>query len=434
MKKLRGLMPILTILILLLTLCPAASADNPVQEARSSVVRVVLVCCIDGEPVLDVFWMGTGICIGPRDGDVTAVVTNRHVLDLEMSGIDFQARKNEMMAATGMTLSLRAYVLADNVAYPTDYDRDVTLSDRADLALIRLETPIRTRKPAALSDMKELAVTDTVYAIGYPGLADVADVSSYSYGKGSELEAVFTQYAPSRMDDLSVTQGNVSRLHVTIGGVDYIQHEASITHGNSGGPLVTEDGRVVGVNTIGFVDVEDAAKVQMAIDGKELTNFLDRCRADYYIGKAATGNSHTIWYVIAGVLVLTVVIALSRRKPQPSPAAPASPAPEASPAPAPGPVYAPRPEPASRPAERPEPVPAPEPVPTPVEPHVTYHMGKKPAASAAPSAPAAFDASAAAKTVISGSFAKAADLDESPAPAAAEEKTGFSIKTSFKKD
>ncbi len=425
MKKLRGFLPILMILLLLLGLCPAASADNPVQDARNSVVRVVLVCCIDGEPVLDGFWMGTGICIGPKDGEVTAVVTNRHVLDLEMSGIDFQARKNELLIATGMTLSLKVYVLADNVAYPADYDRDVTLSDGADLALIRLEAPIRTRKPAAMSDMQELAVTDTVYAIGYPGLADVADVSSYSYGTSSELEAVFIQYAPSRMDDLSVTQGNVSRLHVTIGGVDYIQHEASITHGNSGGPLVDENGRVVGVNTIGFVDAEDAAKVQMAIDGKELTKFLDRCHADYYIGKAGSGSSRVVWHaliwVAVGAFVLAVVIGLSRRKPQPAPAVTASPSPEAPPTPPPEPVYSPRPEPTAGPADNPEPAGRP------VEPVVSYHMGKMPASSA----PA--PASAAPKPVFSDSFTIPADLDEPPAPAP-EENTGFTIKTSFKKE
>lgn len=416
MKIMRGILTILLLLTLLLGFCPAAFADNPVQDARSSVVRVAMVCCIDGEPVLDTIWMGTGICIGPKGGEVKAVVTNRHVVDIEMSGVDFQARKNELYAYNGMILSLRVYILADNTAYPTDYERDVTLSDRADLALIRVGTPIPNRKPAALSDMHDLAVTDNVYAIGYPGLADVAD---YSLSASSGLEAAFTKYAPSRLDDLSVTQGNVSRIHVTIGGVEYIQHEASISHGNSGGPLVTEDGRVVGVNTLGFVDVEDAAKIQYAIDGKELTKFLDRSHAEYFIGKDEPESRPVVRYVIAAVVVLAAAFGLLNRKPRVSPApVTASPAPEAAPAPAPEPVFTTRPEPVDKPAESQEPV----------VPAVSYHMGKKPPAPAAPAAPAE------PKPTDSDAFVTPTEFGESPDPAPLEEKTGFTIKTSLKKE
>jgi serine protease Do len=46
----------------------------------------------------------------------------------------------------------------------------------------------------------------------------------------------------------TVTRGIISARR-NIAGVPVVQIDAAINHGNSGGPLLTEDGRVVGVNS-----------------------------------------------------------------------------------------------------------------------------------------------------------------------------------------
>ena len=48
--------------------------------------------------------------------------------------------------------------------------------------------------------------------------------------------------------DMSVTRGIVSRK-IGSNGLDVIQHDAKILPGNSGGPLLTMDGKVIGINT-----------------------------------------------------------------------------------------------------------------------------------------------------------------------------------------
>lgn len=70
----------------------------------------------------------------------------------------------------------------------------------------------------------KLAVGQTVYAVGTPLQTDLAG---------------------------SVSRGIISGLDRVIGGVTYIQTDATIHAGHSGGPLVTEDGEVAGVNLWG---------------------------------------------------------------------------------------------------------------------------------------------------------------------------------------
>lgn len=69
-----------------------------------------------------------------------------------------------------------------------------------------------------------LAVGQPVYAVGTPLQADLAG---------------------------SVSRGIISGLDRIIGGVNYIQTDATIHAGHSGGPLLTENGDVIGVNLWG---------------------------------------------------------------------------------------------------------------------------------------------------------------------------------------
>jgi putative serine protease PepD len=106
------------------------------------------------------------------------------------------------------------------------YDATLVGTDRStDLAVIKVSAPDSELFPLSLGDSGKLVVGDGVVAIGSPfGLEE------------------------------TVTSGIVSALHRSIDAPndftipDSIQTDAAINHGNSGGPLLNGEGRVIGVN------------------------------------------------------------------------------------------------------------------------------------------------------------------------------------------
>lgn len=78
---------------------------------------------------------------------------------------------------------------------------------------------------------------------------------------------------PQGIRPYTITRGIVSGLNRATGtaGNGYIQHDAGIVFGNSGGPLVGTDGRVVGLNTaIGSHDGSPLTYIGLALEGSRL--------------------------------------------------------------------------------------------------------------------------------------------------------------------
>jgi len=143
--------------------------------------------------------LGSGIIVR-RDGKTIYVLTNNHVAG----------------AATEITA-----ILSDGREYKAEL---VGHDDRKDLALVKFETADKDIRVATLGDSSSLRVGDWAIAMGSP----FGYVSSMTVGIVSAL-------GRSGGPD-----GNIS---------DFIQTDASINKGNSGGALVNIKGEVVGINT-----------------------------------------------------------------------------------------------------------------------------------------------------------------------------------------
>lgn len=145
--------------------------------------------------------MGSGVIVG-RDGDKVYVLTNNHVAG--------EADEIEIGLYDGRTFTGKL-VGGDKLI---------------DLAMISFETnedvPI-----AALGDSDQLQPGDWVFAVGNP----------------LGFESTITAGIVSATSRAAGQQSGMSGI------TDYIQTDAAINRGNSGGALVNLDGEVVGINT-----------------------------------------------------------------------------------------------------------------------------------------------------------------------------------------
>ena len=224
MKKIISVSMMLALVLCAMLILPAQAAEkSAVSQARNGVVRILSVQP-DGSANI-----GSGFAVGEAGKPSSVFVTNQHV-------------------TAGATA---VYILLDDEwnASPepeTSYQMDAEHSVRCDViyqpsqypdyAILRAERVVTERvalpvMPAALAEPGE-----TIYALGFPGASD----------------QVTNNYNAST-DAVTVTTGTISRMaHMEKTDTDVIQIDATINHGNSGGPLITEEGYVIGLNTYGM--------------------------------------------------------------------------------------------------------------------------------------------------------------------------------------
>ena len=77
----------------------------------------------------------------------------------------------------------------------------------------------------------------------------------------------------------TVTEGVLSQTHRNFGGILYLQVDAPVNPGNSGGPLFNVRGQVIGIINMGVATMEG---LNFAIPARHVTYILDHIDAFAY--------------------------------------------------------------------------------------------------------------------------------------------------------
>ncbi|MEQ8703017.1 MAG: trypsin-like peptidase domain-containing protein [Phaeodactylibacter sp.] len=165
---------------------------------------------------------GTGFLLPDRQ----LVVTNNHIV---------QDNREVVVRGDRLPKQLATVVYAD---------------PRYDLAFLRMQGPFEAdTATVTLGDDEALSEGDVVVSIGHPfGL------------------------------EFSITQGVISNTSREVDRIRYLQHDAALNPGNSGGPLINRDGEVIGVNTLGM---EQGDNIGFSLP----VRYLKRALADYQSAK-----------------------------------------------------------------------------------------------------------------------------------------------------
>lgn len=197
------------VLAVLAVLVPAPARADETEQAAGGVVRVALIGTTYRGQVL--LGTGSGFAVAPN-----LVVTNAHVV---AQAIQFQ---------TQITVT----IVPPNGNGPVE-GRVLDFDEQRDLALISVDGP--PLRPLTLS-MVPPRQGEAIVALGYP---DIDDLSR-------PARELIQPTAPSR------SSGAIASLRDNAPNgqpIPTINHEAAISSGSSGGPLLDGCGRVVGVNT-----------------------------------------------------------------------------------------------------------------------------------------------------------------------------------------
>ena len=257
-KVLRRCLSLMLALSLVMAMSISAFAsegakNEAVRDDRTGVVQVNVVYT-DDEGVRNVIQTGTGFMINEL-----SVVTCNHVTQLDdetMEEAEERFGVDEQKLRKG--LSIRISVIRD-VSIGAKIDKQ---SVEMDFAVLKMDDKLAGCKSLPLRNSETLVQLEDCYALGFP------TITTFSQD-GVKLTS----------DDVTITDGKVSKVS-TIKGVEYVVNTASVTSGNSGGPLVDENGNVVGIiqgkQTDGMSD-----SYSYAIASNALIETLDKFAVTY---------------------------------------------------------------------------------------------------------------------------------------------------------
>ena len=266
MRRLLAMVVALLLMLSMAVMPASAETSQAVADQASKGVFLIMYCCPNPDNRHDYLYpvsIGSGFLVNE-----TTVVTCYHVFH--------NAELIDAMKATygnnwRNKMEIRVYYSSGSFYTATEIQS--VANSTADFTALKLSKPLNGSLSLALKGNTEETVhrTDEVYALGFP----------------SDLEYIEDQKVSSlTSSDVDVRTGNVNKL-ASVGGVQTINHSATLKPAMSGGPLLDSAGNVIGINA---ATTNNSEVYNYAISIDPLINALNVNNIEY---KAADGSSAT---------------------------------------------------------------------------------------------------------------------------------------------
>ena len=232
-KRLAAMVMVLICLAAMLAIPASAKTDLPtvISQAKEGVVKLFVVgFSPDDTPAAAA--VGSGFAVGQKGSTPEYFVTNWHVASAYLSEYNYAFDSDHV----GIWIMLDNFALSDVTGLPSEATSvkcsivRISESGYPDYAILRAARPVTECKPLAIRSSESVKQGETVVALGCPAVVD--DLS-----------------ATVGSNDITATRGTVARHMVmsAAGNTNVLLHDAVISGGNSGGPLMNLYGEVVGI-------------------------------------------------------------------------------------------------------------------------------------------------------------------------------------------
>ena len=233
-------------------------AEESLDSAKQGVVQVNLVYK-DDENVKHIIDGGTGFLLGDEEENVEYVITCKHTIE---PGRDYIKKALKNFGVKKDEIDNKVDAVEYEVVVANDVCTSASLylsSDNLDLAVLQLSEKLSNRTMFSLLTSDDggignlpYASTDTVYSLGFPAAVNYEENPAYY-----------------NSDQVVMLSGKIMNIHY-VNDTYVITHDIAVGANNCGGPLLDENGYVIGMNVLSM-----DGDYYVAVDATEMIDIFD---------------------------------------------------------------------------------------------------------------------------------------------------------------